>query len=36
MSNPERPVETDRLTTLAMLSPHESLNLNAGAGCWPP
>jgi hypothetical protein len=32
MSDPARPVQTDTLTTLAMLSPHESLNLNAKRG----
>ncbi len=32
MSNPSRPVQTDTLTTPPMLSPHESLNLNARRG----
>ena len=32
MSDPENPVETDRLTTFGMLAPHESLNLNAKRG----
>jgi hypothetical protein len=32
MSNPSRPVETDRLVTPAMDSPHESLALNARRG----
>ena len=32
MSNPAHPVQTATLTTLPMLSPHESLNLNARRG----
>ena len=32
MSDPNHPVETDRLVTPAMNSPHESLALNAGRG----
>jgi len=32
MSDPANPVETDRLTSLAMLAPHESLNLNTHRG----
>jgi hypothetical protein len=32
MSDPANPVETDRLTSFAMLAPHESLNLNARRG----
>jgi hypothetical protein len=32
MSNPSHPVQTDTLTTTPMLSPHESLNLNARRG----
>ncbi|HEX6388857.1 MAG TPA: hypothetical protein VFZ89_05415 [Solirubrobacteraceae bacterium] len=32
MSDPAHPVQTDRLTELPMLSPHESLNLNAKRG----
>ncbi len=32
MSNPAHPVLTDKLTTLPMLSPHESLYLNARRG----
>lgn len=32
MSNPTRPVETARLQSIPMLSPHESLNLNAERG----
>jgi hypothetical protein len=32
MSNPAHPVLTDKLTTLPMLSPHESLYLNAKRG----
>ena len=32
MSNPAHPVHTATLTSLAMLSPHESLNLNARRG----
>lgn len=32
MTDPRRPRHTDTLTSLAMLSPHESLNLNARRG----
>jgi LVIVD repeat len=32
MENPAHPVQTDTLTTLPMLSPHESLNLNRKRG----
>ena len=32
MSDPAHPVETDRLTSFAMLAPHESLNLNSRRG----
>jgi hypothetical protein len=32
MSNPAHPVKTETLTDLAMLSPHESLNLNTKRG----
>jgi hypothetical protein len=32
MTDPARPVQTDALTTPAMLSPHESLNLNTKRG----
>jgi hypothetical protein len=32
MSNPSHPVQTDTLTALPMLSPHESLNLNEKRG----
>lgn len=32
VSDPARPVQTDRLTSPAMLSPHESLNLNTRRG----
>jgi hypothetical protein len=32
MADPARPVETARLTTVAMLAPHESLNLNEKRG----
>ena len=32
MSDPAHPVQTDRLTELPMLSPHESFNLNAKRG----
>jgi LVIVD repeat len=32
MSDPSHPVQTDTLTELPMLSPHESLNLNARRG----
>ena len=32
MSDPAHPVQTDRLTELPMLSPHESLNLNTKRG----
>ena len=32
MKNPAHPVQTDTLTTLPMLSPHESLNLNRKRG----
>jgi hypothetical protein len=32
MSDPAHPVQTDTLTTLPMLSPHESLNLNQKRG----
>lgn len=32
MSDPEHPVRTDTLLTPGMLSPHESLNLDAGRG----
>lgn len=32
MTNPKRPVETARLTSPAMISPHESLNVNARRG----
>ena len=32
MSDPAHPVQTDTLTALPMLSPHESLNLNAKRG----
>ena len=32
MSNPSKPVQTDTLTTPPMLSPHESVNLNAKRG----
>ncbi len=32
MSNPAHPVQTDTLTELPMMSPHESLNLNARRG----
>ncbi|TMK63143.1 MAG: hypothetical protein E6G07_00280 [Actinobacteria bacterium] len=32
MSNPSHPVQTDTLTALPMLSPHESLNLNPKRG----
>jgi hypothetical protein len=32
MTDPSKPVETMRLTTQAMLSPHESLNLHRGRG----
>jgi len=32
MSNPAKPVQTATLTTPAMLSPHESLNLNTARG----
>jgi hypothetical protein len=32
MSNPSKPVQTDMLTEPPMLSPHESLNLNAKRG----
>ncbi|WP_354698992.1 hypothetical protein DSM112329_04692 [Paraconexibacter sp. AEG42_29] len=32
MSDPAKPVETARLTTVAMLAPHESLNLNEKRG----
>jgi hypothetical protein len=32
MSNPAHPVQTDTLTELPMLSPHESLNLNTRRG----
>jgi hypothetical protein len=32
MSDPSHPVQTDSLTELPMLSPHESLNLNARRG----
>jgi hypothetical protein len=32
MSNPAKPVQTATLTTPSMLSPHESLNLNARRG----
>ena len=32
MSDPAKPVESARLTTPGMLSPHESLNLHAGRG----
>jgi hypothetical protein len=32
MDDPAHPVQTDRLTSLVMLSPHESLNLNVKRG----
>src|SRR5256714_7926973 len=32
MSNPAHPVQTDTLTAVPMLSPHESLNLNPKRG----
>ena len=32
MSNPAHPVQTDTLTTVSMLTPHESLNLNPKRG----
>ncbi len=36
MSNPAHPTQTDTLTTLPMLSPHESLNLNPARACSRP
>jgi hypothetical protein len=32
MSNPSKPVQTDTLTEIPMLTPHESLNLNTARG----